>query len=60
MAEHNCAHCSLRAQYDQNPKSLKGRFWRWHIRFCPGWKGYMESLPKDERVRIEEEYDIRH
>ncbi len=28
-----------------------GRFWRWHINFCPGWKKYFASLDeagKDE------------
>ena len=25
-----CENCKLRAQYDKNPKSLVGRFWRWH------------------------------
>lgn len=40
MAQHNCENCLIRAKYDQAPKSLIGRFWRWHINFCPGWKGY--------------------
>ena len=26
-----CENCKLRAQYDKNPKSLVGRFWRWQI-----------------------------
>ncbi|MFA6728721.1 MAG: hypothetical protein WCS17_10975 [Prevotella sp.] len=34
----NCDTCSMRKKYDTNPKSLMGRFWRWHINFCPGWK----------------------
>ena len=32
-----CENCKLRAQYDKNPKSLVGRFWRWQINFCPSW-----------------------
>ena len=31
-----CENCKLRANYEKNPKSLMGRFWRWHINFCPG------------------------
>jgi hypothetical protein len=44
MAKSNCDNCPIRAKYDANPKSLIGRFWRWHINFCPGWKGYMKPL----------------
>jgi len=36
----NCENCKLRAHYEKNPKSVLGRFWRWHINFCPGWKAY--------------------
>ncbi len=25
------------AKHDARPNSLVGRFWRWHINFCPGW-----------------------
>ena len=41
---YKCANCKLRAKYDQKPTSLLGRFWRWHINFCPGWKAYFTSL----------------
>jgi hypothetical protein len=47
----------MRAKYDQNPKSFAGRFWRWHIRFCPGWKTYMNSLPAEERQQIALKYN---
>jgi len=39
-------------------KSLIGRFWRFHIKFCPGWKAYMKSLPDDERAAIKEKYGL--
>ncbi len=42
--EQKCENCKLRANYEKNPKSFFGRFWRWHINFCPGWKGYFTSL----------------
>lgn len=55
----NCSSCSMRAKYDKNPKSLIGRFWRWHINFCPGWKQYMKSLDETERAAITEQYKLR-
>ncbi len=58
MAKHNCEHCGFRAKYDTNPASFLGRVWRWHAGFCPGWKKHITSLPKDERVRLAEKYDM--
>lgn len=52
----NCANCSLRAKYDNKPKSFAGRFWRWHIRWCPGWKMYLASLPEAEKAETIEKY----
>jgi hypothetical protein len=59
MAETNCPNCSLRAKYDKNPRSLSGRFWRWHIRWCPGWRAYMKSLGDEDRARIKTQYQIK-
>ena len=59
MAEQNCANCSLRAKHDENPKSFVGRFWRWHINFCPGWKGYFTALPQEEQARLAEKYSFK-
>ena len=56
MAEHGCATCTLRGKYDEKPKSLLGRFWRWHANFCPGWKAYVKSLPGEERQALVEKY----
>ncbi|MCQ2221942.1 MAG: hypothetical protein MJZ12_11130 [Prevotella sp.] len=53
-----CANCKLRARYDKNPKSLLGRFWRWHIGFCPGWKGYMKTLSEEEREAYKVKYNM--
>jgi hypothetical protein len=52
----NCAKCLFRAKYDENPKSLLGRIWRWHINFCPGWKGYFTSLSLEEKAKLAEQY----
>lgn len=59
MAAASCEQCPFRARYDANPKSLLGRLWRWHINFCPGWKGYFTSLPKDEKAKLAEMYEFR-
>ena len=59
MAEANCANCGLRKRYDKNPQSLLGRLWRWHINFCPGWKGYFTSLSPEERAKLAEQYKFK-
>jgi len=56
MSEPGCAACSMRARYDENPRSIVGRLWRWHTTFCPGWKSYMRSLSEEERRSIVERY----
>ena len=59
MAEHNCEHCPIRAKYDKSPTSLVGRFWRWHINFCPGWKRYTRSLDEEKRKLLTEKYHLK-
>jgi hypothetical protein len=56
MPEPKCGTCAMRAKYDKNPKSLLGRFWRWHTNFCPGWRAYMKSLPDEEKKALTEKY----
>ena len=50
--------CKLRAQYDKNPNSLIGRFWRWQINFCPSWRGYFKSLPPEKQAELREKYNF--
>ena len=52
MENSNCENCKLRAKYDAKPKSLLGRFWKWHIGFCPGWKSYIDSLDEERRTEM--------
>lgn len=59
MAESNCENCKMRAKYDRKPKSLLGRFWRWHINWCPGWKSYMQSLNDQERAGLKQQYQLK-
>jgi len=54
--KHNCPQCPFRQRYDKNPKSLLGRFWRWHINFCPGWKAYINSLSEEEQKELRIKY----
>ncbi len=59
MATHKCTNCSIRNNYDQNPKSFLGRLWHWHARWCPGWKKYMLSLPVPERIAMARKYKLK-
>ncbi len=54
-----CENCKMRAAYDRNPGSLIGRFWKFHIKFCPGWKMYLKSLPEDKRRQMFDKYGPR-
>lgn len=54
-----CGECPLRAKYDKKPKSFAGKFWRWHINWCPGWKAYMNALDADQHRKIAEHYQLK-
>lgn len=58
MAKNNCENCGLRAKYDTKAKSLLGRFWRWHIKFCPGWKEYMKTLEPEKKQEVAQKYNL--
>ena len=51
-----CETCPLRARYDRNPRSLLGRLWRWHTRWCPGWKAYLAGLSPERRDEVTARY----
>ena len=55
---HNCSKCPIRAKFEKNPRSLLGRFWRWHIDYCPGWKAYFISLDADEQQLLRNKYNF--
>lgn len=60
MAEESgCADCRFRKKYDDNPRSLLGRLWRWHAGWCPGWRKYLAGLPADEQVALRERYRLK-
>ena len=60
MAESDCGSCKIKAKYDTNPRSLLGRLWKFHIRFCPGWKAYLVSLPEEQREELFRKYGRRN
>jgi hypothetical protein len=59
MADQHCESCGMRAKYDNNPRSILSRLWRWHINWCPGWKGYMKSLGTEERKAVAVKYGLK-
>jgi len=58
MTESNCERCKFKAKYDYNPTSILGRLWRWHTGWCPGWKKYIKSLPKSDRIKLAKKYNM--
>jgi hypothetical protein len=56
--KHDCENCGFRARYENNPKSLLGRLWRWHAGWCPGFKKYITSLPQQQRIDLARRYRL--
>jgi len=42
--EFHCENCSFRKKAERKPRSFAGWFWRWHTKWCPGWKEYQAHL----------------
>ncbi len=42
--ESKCHTCGLRARAEKKPRSLIARLWRWHTKWCPGWRAYVKEL----------------
>ena len=59
MKTYKCATCPMRAKHDAKPTSFVGRFWRWHINFCPGWKSYFNSLSDVDKEDIRQKYNFK-
>lgn len=41
---HACETCKFRARAEAKPRSLMAWLWRWHTKWCPGWKSYQKHL----------------
>jgi hypothetical protein len=48
---HACETCRLRAYESRHPRSLLARLWRWHTRWCPGWKSYQRHLAEQDHAQ---------
>jgi hypothetical protein len=59
MAAESCSNCGFRKKYDERPKSILGRLWRFHANWCPGWKAYMLSLPEADRQALADKYGLK-
>jgi hypothetical protein len=44
MKWHVCGKCPIGSYARRKPDSLIARFWRWHTRWCPGWRAYQKAL----------------
>ena len=36
-----------------------GRFWRWHINFCPGWKNYFTHQDDETKATLRQKYNFK-
>jgi len=36
-----------------------GRLWKWHIKWCPGWKAYIASLSDANKEKTLNKYGKR-
>jgi len=39
-----CETCPMRKKAEEDPNTFMARLWRWHTRWCPGWKAYQAYL----------------
>jgi hypothetical protein len=58
MEQFPCETCRFKAKYDKNPSSVLGRFWRWHINFCPGWRAYFINQDDDTQAALRQKYNF--
>lgn len=38
-----CDECRFRRASEKDPTSLLAIFWKWHTKWCPGWKAYLKN-----------------
>ena len=44
-----CATCPMRLRAEKSPGSLLSKIWRWHTKWCPGWKAYQREQSQQQR-----------
>ena len=50
-----CATCGWRKRSEEKPNSLMAKIWRWHTKWCPGWKAYQKELAEQPAQPQQEE-----
>ena len=48
------ATCKWRETSEKNPKAFMARLWRFHTKFCPGWKAYQKELAEQPQQKTGE------
>jgi len=38
----------MRLKAEKNPNCIMAKIWRWHTKWCPGWKAYQRELGKKQ------------
>lgn len=41
---HRCERCRIHRHAERHPDGIIARLWRWHTRWCPGWRSYQRAL----------------
>jgi len=44
----NCEKCKMRLRAEAKPNSIISKIWRWHTKWCPGWKAYQKELAEQK------------
>ncbi|HPN37504.1 MAG TPA: hypothetical protein PL041_03815 [Melioribacteraceae bacterium] len=42
--DHKCESCDFRKKAEEKPNTFWAKLWRWHTKWCPGWKSYQAYL----------------
>ncbi len=45
---HNCENCKWREYSEKKPEKIISKIWKWHTKWCPGWKAYQKELAQQE------------
>ncbi|MBE9480978.1 MAG: hypothetical protein IMY69_04695 [Bacteroidetes bacterium] len=40
----SCEECKMRKFAERKPNSFWAKVWRWHTKWCPGWKAYQKEI----------------
>ncbi len=39
-----CETCPMRLKAEKNPNGFLAKLWRWHTKWCPGWRAYQRQI----------------